>query len=145
MVDADLADYFGSLSHPELMRSVARRVVDQRLLRLIKMWLEGPVQETEAEGRQRMTTESRDQRRGVPKGSPLSPLLANLYMRRLVLALQQRGSEDRYGKVVTYADDLVICCPPGETFDFFGNNFSLQYWIRTGRPYLGLQPSRKSI
>jgi group II intron reverse transcriptase/maturase len=74
VVDADLADYFGSLSHPDLLKSVARRVVDRRVLHLIKMWLDAPVQETEAEGRQRITTDNRDQRRGVPQGSPITPL-----------------------------------------------------------------------
>jgi retron-type reverse transcriptase len=73
VVDADLSDYFGSLPHPELMRSVARRVVDRRVLHLIKMWLEAPVQETEAGGGHRISTDSRDQRRGVPQGSPITP------------------------------------------------------------------------
>ena len=40
VVDADLADFFGSIPHTELMKSVARRIVDRRVLHLIKMWLE---------------------------------------------------------------------------------------------------------
>jgi hypothetical protein len=40
VVDADLADYFGSIPHAELVKSVARRIVDRRMLHLIKMWLE---------------------------------------------------------------------------------------------------------
>ncbi|GLS36634.1 hypothetical protein GCM10010869_22250 [Mesorhizobium tianshanense] len=47
VVDADLADYFGSIPHAELMKSVARRIVDRRVLHLIKMWLECPVEETD--------------------------------------------------------------------------------------------------
>ena len=43
VVDADLADYFGSIPHAELLKSVARRIVDRRVLHLIKMWLECPV------------------------------------------------------------------------------------------------------
>ena len=42
VVDADLADYFGSIPHAELLQSVARRIVDRRVLHLIKMWLECP-------------------------------------------------------------------------------------------------------
>jgi hypothetical protein len=83
VVDADLADYFGSIPHTDLLKSVARRIVDRRVLHLIKMWLECPVEETDQRGRTTRTTEARDSRRGIPQGSPLSPLLANLYMRRL--------------------------------------------------------------
>jgi retron-type reverse transcriptase len=88
-----LADHFGSLPHPELLKSVARRVVDRRVLHLLKMWLDAPVQATETGACVRVTTEHREQRRGVPQGSPISPLLANLYMRRFVLAWQQRGGK----------------------------------------------------
>ena len=85
VVDADLADYFGSLPHADLLKSVARRIVDRRVLHLIKMWLENPVEETDQRGRKTRTTEARDHRRGIPQGSPLSPRLANIYMRRFVL------------------------------------------------------------
>src|SRR6202171_5185908 len=85
VVDADLADFFGSIPHTELMKSVARRVVDRRVLHLIKMWLECSVEETDDRGRKRRTTEARDNGRGIPQGSPISPLLANRYMRRFVL------------------------------------------------------------
>ena len=115
VVDADLADYFGSIPHAELLKSVARRVVDRRVLHLIKQWLECPVEETDNRGRKTRTTEAKDQRRGIPQGSPISPLLANLYMRRFVLAWKQRGLERRLGsKIVTYADDLVILCRKGK-------------------------------
>ena len=77
VVDADLADYFGSIPHTELMMSVARRIVDRRVLHLIKMWLDCPVEETNKRGRKTRTTEARDNRRGIPQGSPISLLLAN--------------------------------------------------------------------
>jgi RNA-directed DNA polymerase len=73
VVDADLADYFGRIPHAELLKSVARRVVDRRALHLIKMWLECPVEETDDQGWQKRTTEAKDQRRGIPQGSPLTP------------------------------------------------------------------------
>ena len=93
VVDADLTDYFGSIPHAELLKSVARRIVDRRVLHLIKMWLEGPVEETDDRGRMTRTTEARDKRRGIPQGSPISPLLANLYMRRFVLGWKMLGLE----------------------------------------------------
>ena len=115
VVDADLADYFGSIPHAELLKSVARRVVDRRVLHLIKQWLECPVEETDDRGNKTRTTEAKDQRRGIPQGSPLSPLLANLSMRRFVLAWKKLGLERRLGsRIVTYADDLVICCRKGK-------------------------------
>jgi RNA-directed DNA polymerase len=93
---------------------VARRIVDRRVLHLIKMWLECPVEETDQRGRTRRTTEARDSRRGIPQGSPLSPLLANLYMRRIVLGWKKLGLEQSLGtRLVTYADDLVILCRRG--------------------------------
>ena len=111
VVDADLTDYFGSIPHAELLKSVARRIVDRRVLHLIKMWLESPVEETDDRGRKARTTAARDNRRGIPQGSPISPLLANLYMRRFVLGWKMLGLERRLGsRIVTYADDLVILC-----------------------------------
>lgn len=111
VVDADLTDYFGSIPHAQLMRSVARRVVDRQILHLIKMWLETPVEESDDQGRTRRTTRNKDTKRGIPQGAPISPLLSNLYMRRLVLGWKQLGLERRFdARIVTYADDLVICC-----------------------------------
>src|SRR5882762_10346507 len=79
------------------------------------MWLECPVEETDDRGRKTRTTEARDTRRGIPQGSPISPLLANLYMRRFVLGWKKLGLERSLGtRIVTYADDLVILCRKGK-------------------------------
>jgi group II intron reverse transcriptase/maturase len=178
VVDADLADYFGSIPHAELMLSLARRIEDRRVLHLIKMWLECPVEETDDRGRKTRTTEAKDSGRGIPQGSPISPLLANLYMRRFVLGWKKLGLEQSLGaRIVTYADDLVILCRRGKaeealqrmrelmsklkltvneektrickvpegTFDFLGFTFGRTYSRTTGKPRLGMWPSKKSV
>jgi group II intron reverse transcriptase/maturase len=111
IVDADLSGYFDSIPHAELLKSVARRVVDGAMLHLIKMWLEAPVEETDERGNKHRSTRNRDEGRGTPQGAPISPLLSNLYMRRFVLGWKKLGHETRLrAHIVNYADDLVICC-----------------------------------
>ncbi len=111
VVDADLSGYFDSIPHAELMKSVARRLSDGQLLVLIKGWLEAPVAETDERGQLRRTTRNKDQGRGTPQGAPLSPLLANLYMRRFILGWKLLGHERELdAHIVNYADDFVICC-----------------------------------
>ena len=61
------------------------------------------------------TAEARKTKRGTPQGSPLSPALANIYFRRFLLAWRNHGHQDQLdAHVVNYADDLVICCRPGQ-------------------------------
>jgi group II intron reverse transcriptase/maturase len=111
IVDADLVGYFDSIPHSELLKSVARRIVDGAMLHLVKMWLEAPVEETDERGNRRRSTRNRDEGRGTPQGAPISPLLSNLYMRRFVLGWKKLGHEQRLkAYIVNYADDLVICC-----------------------------------
>jgi RNA-directed DNA polymerase len=109
VVDADLSGYFDSIPHAELMKSVARRISDRHLLRLVKMWLEAPVEETDERGRVQRTTRAKDEGKGTPQGGVLSPLLANLYMRRFLLAWKRQGHQGRLEAfIVNYADDFVI-------------------------------------
>jgi group II intron reverse transcriptase/maturase len=111
VVDADLSGYFDSIPHHELMKSVSRRISDGRMLRLIKMWLEAPVEETDAKGNRHRTTRNKDDGKGSPQGSPISPLLSNIYMRRFVKGWKTGGHERRLdAHIVNYADDFVICC-----------------------------------
>ena len=114
IVDADLSGYFDSIPHHELMKSVARRISDGRMLHLVKMWLEAAVEETDESGKATRTTRAKDEGCGTPQGGVVSPLLANLYMRRFVLGWKSLGYEARLGaRIVNYADDFVICCKPG--------------------------------
>ena len=111
VVDADLSGYFDSIPHSELMTSVSRRISDGRMLRLIKLWLETPVEETDAKGHRHRTTRNKDQGMGSPQGAPISPLLSNIYMRRFVKGWKTGGHERRLdARIVNYADDFVICC-----------------------------------
>jgi group II intron reverse transcriptase/maturase len=110
-VDADLAGYFDSIPHDELMQCVARRVSDKAVLHLVKMWLIAPVEERKSGGHVVRTPRNKDEGRGSPQGAPISPLLANLYMRRFVLGWKTLGYERRLrARIVNYADDFVICC-----------------------------------
>ncbi|TDR35147.1 group II intron reverse transcriptase/maturase [Tahibacter aquaticus] len=93
VVDADLSDYFGSVPHAELMRCLARRIVDRHLLALIKQWLVMPVDEDDGRGGTRRTTTAKDDKRGTPQGAPISPLLSNLYLRRFMLGWKALGLE----------------------------------------------------
>jgi RNA-directed DNA polymerase len=111
VVDADLSGYFDSIPHAELMQSLARRIVDGSMLHLLKMWLQAPVEETDARGKRHRTTRNKDDGRGTPQGAPISPLLANVYMRRFVLGWNLLGHQTRLqARIVNYADDFVICC-----------------------------------
>lgn len=111
VVDADLSGYFDTIPHAELMKSVARRISDKQILHLTKLWLVAPVEETDERGRKHRTTRNKDEGRGCPQGAPVSPLLANLYMRRFVLGWKVLGHEQCLdAHIVNYADDFVICC-----------------------------------
>ncbi len=72
VIEGDLASYFDSIPHAELMKSVARRVSDRHLLHLIKMWLDAPVEEDDGKGGKKRTTPNKDSGRGVPQGAPIS-------------------------------------------------------------------------
>ncbi len=109
VVDADLSNYFGEIPHAELMKSIARRVSDGRILGLIKAWLEMPVIEEDGKGGSRRTNRARKERKGTPQGAPISPLLSNIYMRRFILGWKVLGYARRFGaEIVNYADDFCV-------------------------------------
>src|ERR1700749_2313029 len=108
VVDADLSKYFDTIPHDELLRSVAARIVDRHVLRLIKAWLKAPVEETDPDGRRRMSG-GKQSTCGTPQGGVISPLLANRYMNRFLRHWRNQGRGEAYrAHVVNYADDFVI-------------------------------------
>jgi RNA-directed DNA polymerase len=108
VVDADLSKYFDTIPRSELMKCLARRVVDKHLLHLLKMWLKVPVEEEDEKGQKRLTG-GKDQDRGTPQGGVISPLFANLYINRMLKGWRQTGRGEQYrAAIVNYADDFVI-------------------------------------
>ena len=109
VVDADLSRYFDSIPHAELLKSVARRIVDRRVLRLIKLWLKAPIEERDDGNGTRRIGGGKSNTRGTPQGGVVSPLLANIYMNRFLKywRLTECGEAFR-AHVIAYADDFVI-------------------------------------
>jgi hypothetical protein len=108
VVDADLSKYFDSIPHCELLKSVARRIVDRHVLRLIKLWLKAPVEEVDGDGKRRMSG-GKSNTRGTPQGGVASSLLANIYTNRFLKHRRLTGRGETFrARVVSYADDFVI-------------------------------------
>jgi RNA-directed DNA polymerase len=109
VVDADLSRYFDSIPHGELLKSVARRIVDRHVLRLIKLWLKAPIEEGDAGDRSRRIGGGKSNARGTPQGGVASPLLANIYMNRFLKHWRLTGRGEAFrAHVIAYADDFVI-------------------------------------
>jgi RNA-directed DNA polymerase len=108
VVDADLSKYFDTIPHSELLQCVAQRIVDKHMLHLLKMWLKAPVEEKDETGKKRLTG-GKGNDRGTPQGGVVSPLLANLYMNRMLKGWSKTKRGEQYrARLVNYADDFVI-------------------------------------
>jgi len=109
VVDADLSRYFDSIPHGELLKSVARRIVDRHVLRLIKLWLKAPIEERDDGDGTRRIGGGKSNMHGTPQGGVVSPLLANIYMNRFLKYWRLTGRGEAFcAHVVAYADDFVI-------------------------------------
>jgi RNA-directed DNA polymerase len=111
VVDADLSGYFDTIPHPELMKSLARRISDGAMLELLKKWLQMPVEQDDGKGGKRRSNPAKEHKKGTPQGAPISPLLSNLYMRRFMVGWKELGyKKGLKARIVNYADDFVILC-----------------------------------
>lgn len=130
VVDADLSAYFDSIPHGALLEEVQRRVTDVHMLRLIRAWLQVPVEDRDECGRRRRGG-GRDHHRGTPQGGVISPLLANVYMHRFLRAWRLGGKGTELGaRIVNYADDFVILSR--------GRGAEALAWTRTALADIGL-------
>jgi group II intron reverse transcriptase/maturase len=171
VLDADLSNCFGSISHDAVMTLIERRVSDRDMLKLLRAWLRVGVLE------KGVVTDTVS---GTPQGSPISPLLANIALHVLDEDFTHGGGQ-RLGVLVRYADDYVVFCrsrqraehalrraseilaPLGlqlnpdktriacltrgrEGFDFVGfHHYKVESWKWRGHWYLQRWPSKRAM
>jgi len=173
VLDADLSAYFDTIPHDKLMKLLALRISDGKMLKLIKMWLKAPIQEN---GRNQG---GKKNKKGTPQGGVISPLLANIYLNILDKAVMRATGifQKHEISIVRYADDFVLMgkelnsdikeylthllnrmelllntekttqLNAKETsFDFLGHTFRYSKSLYGGnRKYWNVEPSAKSL
>ena len=116
VIDADLSKYFDTIPHANLMATVAERICDGEILRLIQMWLKAPIMEMDKDGTKRNIGGGKGNRKGTPQGGVISPLLSNLYLHILDRIWERNNLQQRLGaRIVRYADDIVLLCKRGKS------------------------------
>ena len=116
VIDADLSKYFDTIPHANLMATVAERICDGEILRLIQMWLKAPIMEQDKDGTKRNIGGGKGNRKGTPQGGVISPLLSNLYLHILDRIWERNNLQQRLGaRIVRYADDIVLLCKRGKS------------------------------
>jgi group II intron reverse transcriptase/maturase len=116
IIDADLSKYFDTIPHANLMATVAERICDGEILRLIQMWLKAPIMEMDNDGTKRNIGGGKGNRKGTPQGGVISPLLSNLYLHILDRIWVRNNLQQRLGaRIVRYADDIVLLCKRGKS------------------------------
>jgi len=104
--DADLKGYFDSIPHDKLMSCLRRRIADQSVLKLMRMWLQAPVVEDDGRGGRKVSRS----KQGTPQGGVISPLLANLYLHWFEKVFHAADGPAVWAKarMVRYADDFMV-------------------------------------
>jgi len=135
VLDADVRDFFGSISHDWMIKFLQHRIADRRLLRIIQKWLKAGVIENEKWTASEV---------GSPQGASISPLLANVYLHyALDLWVQQWRSRHARGDViiVRWADDFVV----GFQYEADGRRFREQLCTRLSKFGLELHPDKTRL
>ncbi len=119
VIDADLSKYFDTIVHEKLMRTVAEKIADKRILALISQWLKAITIKVGKDGKKTVISGGKKSKKGTPQGRVISPLLANIYLNILDRIWDKyQLAEKCKARIVRYADDLVIFCKNGTDTPF---------------------------
>ncbi len=119
VIDADLSKYFDTIEHEKLMKTVAEKIADKRILALLNQWLKAVVIKVDKEGKKTVIGGGKRSKKGTPQGGVISPLLANIYLNILDKIWDKYQLAEKYkARMVRYADDLVILCANGTDTSF---------------------------